>query len=81
MVGTCSPRCGPNAAGSRIPVLILTAHANEEDRFRAGTDGADAFMTKPFDPTDLVALAIFAPRWQARRPTAPGIPAVPVTIE
>ncbi|MCJ7726348.1 MAG: response regulator [Acidimicrobiia bacterium] len=43
--------------GSQIPVLILTAHANEEERFRAGTDGADAFMTKPFDPADLVALA------------------------
>ncbi len=43
--------------GARIPVLILTAHANEEDRFRAGTDGADAFMTKPFDPADLVSLA------------------------
>ena len=43
--------------GSRIPVLILTAHANEEDRFRSGNDGADAFMTKPFDPSDLVSLA------------------------
>ncbi len=43
--------------GARIPVLILTAHANEEDRFRSGDDGADAFMTKPFDPTDLVSLA------------------------
>ena len=43
--------------GDQIPVLILTAHANEEDRFRSGTDGADAFMTKPFDPTDLVSLA------------------------
>jgi len=42
------------SAGSAIPVLILTAHANEEDRFRTGTDGADAFMTKPFDPADLV---------------------------
>jgi DNA-binding response OmpR family regulator len=44
-------------AGRDIPVLILTAHANEEDRFRSGADGADAFMTKPFDPADLVALA------------------------
>ena len=43
--------------GCQIPVLILTAHANEEDRFRSGTDGADAFMTKPFDPSDLVALS------------------------
>lgn len=41
----------------RIPVVILTAHANEEDRFRSGTDGADAFMTKPFDPADLISLA------------------------
>jgi DNA-binding response OmpR family regulator len=45
------------AVGARIPVLILTAHANEEDRFRSGGDGADAFMTKPFDPADLIALA------------------------
>jgi DNA-binding response OmpR family regulator len=44
-------------AGAGIPVLILTAHANEEDRFRSGADGADAFMTKPFDPADLVSLA------------------------
>ncbi|MCB2223232.1 MAG: response regulator [Actinobacteria bacterium] len=43
--------------GRGIPVLILTAHANEEDRFRSGADGADAFMTKPFDPADLVRLA------------------------
>jgi DNA-binding response OmpR family regulator len=46
-----------DSVGARIPVLILTAHANEEDRFRSGTDGADAFMTKPFDPADLVSLA------------------------
>ena len=43
--------------GYEIPVVILTAHADEEDRFRSGTDGADAFMTKPFDPADLVSLA------------------------
>jgi len=45
-----------NPDGYRIPVVILTAHANEEDRFRSGADGADAFMTKPFDPADLVSL-------------------------
>ena len=65
--------------GSRIPVLILTAHANEEDRFRSGTDGADAFMTKPFDPSDLVTLAssLLA---TGERPATPA-PAVPVTAE
>jgi DNA-binding response OmpR family regulator len=43
--------------GEGIPVLILTAHASEEDRFRTGGDGADAFMTKPFDPADLLTTA------------------------
>ena len=43
--------------GDQIPVLILTAHANEEDRFRTGSDGADAFMTKPFNPEDLAQVA------------------------
>ena len=60
--------------GSDVPVLILTAHANEEDRFRTGEDGADAFMTKPFDPADLVSIAtrmIGSPRTEdASRATA-----------
>lgn len=62
-------------SGADIPVLILTAHANEEDRFRAGTDGADAFMTKPFDPSDLVSLAgaliAGGPRHARSTPAAP----------
>ena len=66
-------------AGAPIPVLILTAHANEEDRFRAGTDGADAFMTKPFDPADLVALATSLLANGARTPAVPR--AIPATHE
>jgi len=65
--------------GDQIPVLILTAHANEEDRFKAGTDGADAFMTKPFDPTDLVALA--ASLLAGRAPAAPPPQAIPITLD
>jgi len=65
--------------GDRIPVLILTAHANEEDRFRAGTDGADAFMTKPFDPADLVALTNSLLNTGARPPAASR--AIPATHE
>ena len=38
---------------SRTPVLVLTAHAQEEYRIRADRQGADAFMTKPFEPTTL----------------------------
>jgi CheY-like chemotaxis protein len=35
------------------PVLVLTAHAQEEFRIQACKSGADAFMTKPFEPDDL----------------------------
>jgi len=35
-----------------IPVVVLTAHAEEESRRRADEGGADAFVTKPFQPND-----------------------------
>lgn len=35
-----------------VPVLVLTAHAEEESRRRADEGGADAFVTKPFQPND-----------------------------
>ncbi len=44
-------RSDPDAAAT--PVLVLTAHAQEEYRIRADRQGADAFMTKPFEPTTL----------------------------
>ncbi len=40
---------------SRVPVLVLTAHAQEEYRLEADRRGADAFMTKPFEPDALRA--------------------------
>lgn len=36
----------------RLPVLVLTAHAEEESRRRADEGGADSFVTKPFQPND-----------------------------
>ena len=35
-----------------IPVVVLTAHAEEESRRRANEGGADAFVTTPFQPND-----------------------------
>jgi DNA-binding response OmpR family regulator len=39
-----------------VPVLVLTAHAQEEYRLEADRRGADAFMTKPFEPDALRAI-------------------------
>ena len=53
-----------------VPVLVLTAHAAEAMRDRADLAGADAFMTKPFQPSDLreKVLALLWP--QESRPVA-----------
>ncbi len=36
-----------------IPVLVLTAKAQREDRVRCWEEGASAYMTKPFSPSAL----------------------------
>ena len=40
---------------AKIPVLIFTAKAQEEDRQLAQEAGADAYMTKPFEAKALLA--------------------------
>ncbi|OKL35507.1 response regulator transcription factor [Domibacillus mangrovi] len=39
-----------------IPVLMLTAKAQETDRERALQNGAEYFMSKPFSPIELLNL-------------------------
>lgn len=48
---------------AHVPVLVLTAHAQEEYRLEADRRGADAFMTKPFEPDALrgAVQGLFAP--------------------
>lgn len=36
-----------------VPVVVLTAKTSQEDRDPCHALGADAFMTKPFDPDQL----------------------------
>lgn len=38
-----------------IPVIMLTAKSMDADRTMAFTAGADDWVTKPFDPADLVS--------------------------
>ncbi|MBW3561455.1 MAG: response regulator [Actinobacteria bacterium] len=37
-----------------VPVVMLTARVGEDDHLRGYQAGADAYITKPFDPDDLV---------------------------
>jgi len=40
-------------AGQRVSILILTAYGDPETREKARTEGADAYLSKPFRPQDL----------------------------
>jgi len=47
------------AAGSRIPIIVITAYSDDVSRARALAAGAAAFLPKPFQP-DLFLQAIDA---------------------
>jgi DNA-binding response OmpR family regulator len=47
--------CRRIRAGSRVPILMLTARDEEPDRVAGLELGADDYLTKPFSPRELVA--------------------------
>ena len=44
-----------NEATAGIPIIILSARADESDRIHGLELGADDYVTKPFSPKELVA--------------------------
>ena len=44
-----------NAATREIPVIMLTAKSQDQDVFRGWQSGVDLYLTKPFNPTELVS--------------------------
>jgi DNA-binding response OmpR family regulator len=43
------------AGGSSLPILLLTARGEEEDKLRGLDGGADDYVVKPFSPREVVA--------------------------
>jgi two-component system phosphate regulon response regulator PhoB len=48
-------RLRKEAAYRDLPIILLTARSEEEDKVRGFDVGADDYMTKPFSPKELVA--------------------------
>lgn len=44
-----------NKTTQNIPIIMLTARAEESDRIRGLDTGADDYVTKPFSPKELIA--------------------------
>ncbi len=61
---------------SSIPVVVLTARGQEEDKIRALDAGADDYVTKPFSMGELLARMRVALRHRARIETGEELTAV-----
>ena len=64
-----------NAATATIPIIMLTARAEESDRIVGLEIGADDYVAKPFSPNELVArIRALVRRAQRATPPASGRP-------
>ena len=63
---------------SQIPIIMLTARVEEEDRLSGLELGADDYITKPFSPRELAARVRAVLRRSGSDNTAPGPPILSV---
>jgi two-component system response regulator CpxR len=60
-----------------VPVIMLTARVQQQDRIHGLNSGADDYLPKPFDPDELLARIRAVLR---RTASAPRLPAKPLTV-
>jgi two-component system KDP operon response regulator KdpE len=67
--------CAEIRSFSRVPVVMLAARAEQEDKLRGFAVGADDYLMKPFSPQELVARvgAVLRRSQQSAFPEAPDI--------
>jgi len=64
-----------NTATAAVPIIMLTARAEESDRIVGLEIGADDYLAKPFSPNELVArVRALVRRAQRTAPSSPGRP-------
>ncbi|MCP2361583.1 DNA-binding response OmpR family regulator [Nonomuraea thailandensis] len=51
---TTAQRLRAEEATSHIKVVLITARAQDDDKVRGRGIGVDAYLTKPFDPAELI---------------------------
>ena len=75
----CQRLRASSAAEANIPIIMLTAKGDDVDRISGLEIGADDYLSKPFNPRELVARINAILRRQAPLPT-PGAPAETDTV-
>jgi DNA-binding response OmpR family regulator len=69
-------------ATAAVPIIMLTARAEESDRISGLELGADDYVTKPFSPKELVArVAALLRRSERRQPAARVLRYGPIIID
>ena len=53
---------------STVPIIMLTARGEDTDKIIGFEYGADDYITKPFNPLEVIARCCGAPGWRRRTP-------------